>query len=660
MPGVTRDRISAKCKLGNEPFDILDTGGIGGDVDASFTDQVHAEVEIALTAADLLLFVVDGQDGLTPVDQELARRLRKIDKPLILVVNKIDHDKHTVHAAEFSRLGFKAQLPSAPNTTRHRRARRLDRARRPATARPPAPSRSRSRSRRRHQAQRRVFAHQAILEDQRTMVSHISGTTRDAIDIPYERHGHKYVLIDTAGIRPRGKVDSSVEIFSVMRSESSIRRSDICCLVIDATMGVTAQDKKIAGLIQEASRPCVIAVNKWDLIKEQTSDKAALKEVLENMRAELFFLDYAPLMLVSAKTGAELTRLFKAFENIHRGATARIGTGVLNRLIRPPSPSIRHSSVADDASRSLRHAARTAASRLDPPSRRSSVNDDKLLVQNYRRHLNPGFASTRHTGLPIKLHLAPANHGRERSSRRTEAPSRGRRQLDEQSEQSLLTSAATLKRKAPRFRGAHHEQNGCGKALRSAHEQHGTGALDFAVDLAVEVRGHARDSTGQNFTTLGDEALEKVGIFVVERLEGGIDAPARHRAVGFAKIGAALRSLGLHGCGALGLLGFAVKRVALQVRVVLLLFEPVRRVGALLVARRDVARDGFAFGFRLGAFQDDEIAGHGAYSLLLSVAGSSSSVSPGSSSVRPKREVTGTRARLTLPCFSICDWHSTV
>ncbi len=413
MPGVTRDRISAKCKLGNEPFHMLDTGGIGSQVDASFTEQVHAEVEIALTAADLLLFVVDGQEGLNPVDLELARRLRKIDKPLILVVNKIDHDKHTSYAAEFSRLGFKAQLSiSAEHNLGIEPLVAWIERELPGYGTSPAGQEPEQKPLRIAIVGRpnvgKSSLTNAILEDQRTMVSEISGTTRDAIDIPYERHGHKYVLIDTAGIRPRGKVDSSVEIFSVMRSEGSIRRSDICCLVIDATMGVTAQDKKIAGLIQEASRPCVIAVNKWDLIKEQTSDKAALKEVLDTMRAELFFLDYAPLMLVSAKTGAELTRLFKAFENIHRGAATRIGTGVLNRLIQtavtvhpPPSVSGRRLKIL--------FATQPEPQRHDSipiPEIVLFVNDDKLLIQSYRRHLESKIrAHTPYTGLPIKLHL---------------------------------------------------------------------------------------------------------------------------------------------------------------------------------------------------------------------------------------------------------------
>jgi GTP-binding protein len=248
----------------------------------------------------------------------------------------------------------------------------------------------------------------AILHDERTMVSSISGTTRDSIDIPYERHGNHYVLIDTAGIRPRGKVDNSVEVFSVMRSETSIRRSDLCLLVIDATAGVTAQDKKIAGLIQEAQKPCIVALNKWDLIKDQTEDKESLKAVLEEMRSELFFLDYAPLMLVSAKTGAELTRMFKTIERIRVEAAYRIGTGVLNRVFQ---------TVMSQHPPALRSGKRFKVLFATQPERPSEwpipipelvlfVNDGKLLDQSYRRFLESKIREKApYTGLPLFIHF---------------------------------------------------------------------------------------------------------------------------------------------------------------------------------------------------------------------------------------------------------------
>ncbi|HEX4083516.1 MAG TPA: ribosome biogenesis GTPase Der [Chthoniobacteraceae bacterium] len=335
MPGVTRDRVVAECRLGANPFTVIDTGGIGCDVDASFTDQVHAEVELALLAADAILFVVDGQEGLTPVDADLARRLRRVKKPVVLVINKVDVDKHQNMDLEFSRLGFDHSIrvsaeharnisdmvelaesflaPPSPDAPPPRTPVKLTLVGRPNVG--------------------KSSLINAILQDSRTMVSPISGTTRDAIDVPYERGGQPYVLIDTAGIRARGKVDNSVEVFSVMRSEKSIKRADLCVLVLDATAGVTAQDKKIAGLIQEARKPCVIAINKWDLVEIEGERKEFLHEFLQEIQAELFFLDYAPLTLVSAKRGDNLTRLFQTIEEVRHFSRKRITTGVLNRLV---------------------------------------------------------------------------------------------------------------------------------------------------------------------------------------------------------------------------------------------------------------------------------------------------------------------------------------
>ena len=415
MPGVTRDRIAAVCKLGAAPFEIIDTGGIGSTVDASFTDQVHAEVEIALVASDLLLFVVDAQDGLTPVDLELARRLRRIDKPLIVAVNKVDHDKHDSAITDFGKLGLTPQIaisaehnrgfsellaaieeklppadPAEEQDAPHGSARPVKIA---IVGRPNVGKSSLT---------------NAILHDERTLVSPISGTTRDAIDIPYERHGNHYVLIDTAGIRPRGKVNNSVEVFSVMRSESSIRRADMCCLVVDATAGITAQDKKIAGLIQAAQKPCIVALNKWDLVKDRTEDKESLKAFLQEMRSELFFVDYAPVMLVSAKTGAELTRLFKTIERIRIEAGERVGTGVLNRMFQTVMNA--HPPALQGGKRFkvlfATQPVNPANTPIPIPELVLFVNDGKLLDQSYRRFLESKIREKMpYTGLPLFFHF---------------------------------------------------------------------------------------------------------------------------------------------------------------------------------------------------------------------------------------------------------------
>jgi GTP-binding protein len=429
QPGVTRDRITAVCKLGNDAFEIIDTGGIGGNVDASFTDQVHAEVDIALAASDVLLFVVDGQDGLTPVDLELARLLRRIDKPLILVVNKIDVDQHAPRAAEFSRLGFENSLSISAE---HNRGilplvAWTERLLPPAVHVEPVSGSAAYPIKIAIVGRPNVGKSSltnAILADERTLVSPISGTTRDAIDIPYERHGHRYVLIDTAGIRPRGKVDNSVEVFSVMRSETSIRRADICCLVIDATMGVTAQDKKIAGMIREGHKPCIVAINKWDLIKDKTEDKESLTAVLDEMRAELFFLDYAPTLLVSAKTGAELGRFFKTVERVQKEAQTRIGTGVLNRLL---AEAVAAHPPAMRGGKRLKILFGTqpdavTATSFNVPKFVLFVNDEKLLDDSYRRYLESRLREhAPYTGSPLLFHL------RAREARDTGNTTRGQK-----------------------------------------------------------------------------------------------------------------------------------------------------------------------------------------------------------------------------------------
>jgi len=413
QPGVTRDRITAQCKLGRRPFTVIDTGGIGSDVDADFTAQVRQEVEIAIEASNVILFMVDGQEGVTPVDESIADQLRRVSRPVILVVNKIDHEKHHLLDVEFQRLGFEPMLAISAEHNRgmdellEAVETRLPEPPPPVAEDEPAPPIDIAIVGRPNVGKSSLV--NAILDDERTLVSPISGTTRDAIDIPYERGKNRYTLIDTAGIRPRGKQSSTVEIFSVMRSEKTIRRADLCVLVVDATMGVTAQDKKIAGLIQEAQKPCLVAVNKWDIVKEEAgfgSRKEQLAKTLERIREELFFVDYAPVLLLSALKSEGLGRLFRLIEQIRDGARRRIATAPLNRIMAeaqtahpPPARNGKRFKIvyATQPEGVLRAAVPT-------PSILLFVNQSDLLVDSYRKYLDSRIRKeVAWPGLPIRF-----------------------------------------------------------------------------------------------------------------------------------------------------------------------------------------------------------------------------------------------------------------
>jgi GTP-binding protein len=413
QPGVTRDRIHARCSLGEAPFTIVDTGGIGGHVDLDFTSQVHAEAEIAIETADLVLFVVDGHDGVTPVDETLARQLRKAPKPLILVINKIDHPKHAPNAVEFGRFGFREMVEISAEHDRG-----ISRLIELVEAHLPPPDDDQSEP---GDAAMKIALvgrpnvgksslTNAILRDERTLVSPIAGTTRDAVDIPYRRENRDYVLIDTAGIRHRSKVSASVEVFSVMRSQESIRRADLCCLVVDASAGVTAMDKKIAGMIQDATRPCVVAVNKWDLVRDRTRGKEELSAFLDELHASLFAVNYAPLVLCCATDRIDITRLFKTFEKVRSASRQRLETGPLNRLLQQAMtahpPPIRHgrrfkllyATMPDERSREL----------VPIPAFVFFCNDARLLEDSYRRFLEGQIRATQpFSGLPIVFRLRP-------------------------------------------------------------------------------------------------------------------------------------------------------------------------------------------------------------------------------------------------------------
>jgi GTPase len=426
QPGITRDRISAICSRGEQPFTLWDTGGIFGAGEKDLSAQVHQTAEQALHASDLLLFVVDAKDGLSPIDQDLARTLRRSRKPIVLVVNKIDNEKHEPLAAEFDSLGFEkivsisaehnrgisdllgivGQLLLSPTQSIAQ----------PSTlnvqpisiaiiGRPNVGKSS---------------LINAIVQSERAIVSEIPGTTRDSVDIFYEGDGRQFLFIDTAGIRRRGKHSSSVEVFSVMRAERSIRRADLCILIVDLTSGVTAQDKRIAGLIQEAHKAGLVVLNKWDLVKPKGGERQTIRELADEARERIFFLDYAPVLIASARTGENVERLFGMIGRIERASATRIGTGVLNRLMRAaftanPPQMVKGRRLklfyAAQASGSQNRSAKGRIRRgehLQPAEFVLFVNDPRLFSQSYRRYLEARIRDAQpYDGVPIILTLRP-------------------------------------------------------------------------------------------------------------------------------------------------------------------------------------------------------------------------------------------------------------
>src|SRR5438067_6755521 len=408
QPGITRDRLEAPCVRGSRPFTVWDTGGIGGAGETELAAQVRAAADAAMRESDVILLVVDAQDGLTPIDQELARILRKSKTPVVLVINKIDHPKHEDLESDFARLGFANSIPISAahgrgisgllETIDSLLSQSEIRNPKSVIASPLAlaivgkPNAGKS------------SLINSILRDARTIVSELPGTTRDAVDILYERDGDQFLLIDTAGMRARSKHSTSVEVFSVMRAERTIRRADLCVLVIDLTSGVTSQDKKIAGLIQEADKPCLIVLNKWDLVKPTRGGKKAMELAVTDVRERLFFLEYAPVLVASALTGENVDELFRLIETVRRAAQVRIGTGVLNRMLRAafeenPPPMIGTRRLKLFYAAQARDETNEALSAIKFVL---FVNQPKLLSDTYARYLERRVrAASPFPGLPL-------------------------------------------------------------------------------------------------------------------------------------------------------------------------------------------------------------------------------------------------------------------
>jgi GTPase len=417
QPGITRDRISAKVQAKGKTFTLWDTGGIIGAGETQLSRDVRAAAERAVAESALILFLVDAQDGLNPMDQELARFLRKMRKPVLLVVNKIDDAKHENLANEFAALGFEnifstsaahgrgiAELTDAITKALPETFQTLNNV---SPARTPTSQPLKIAIVGRPNAGKSSLIN-ALLGDRHAIVSELPGTTRDAFDIECERKGQRCVFIDTAGIRARSKHSTSVEIFSVMRAEKTIERADLCLLIIDAADGVRAQDCRIAGLIQKAHKPCVIVLNKWDLVRRGRKSRDAMAQLITTARAELFFLGYAPVLVTSALTGEYAERILQLIGKVRRAARVHIGTGQLNRLLQSAFAS-NPPPMTGGKRLKLFYAAQASADEqriLPTPEFVLFVNSPRLLRPPFTRFLEAKIREVEsYPGLPIQLTL---------------------------------------------------------------------------------------------------------------------------------------------------------------------------------------------------------------------------------------------------------------
>ncbi len=430
QPGVTRDRVTAEAEWNGKPFTLVDTGGIGllrGEKAVDVIVQAALEqVDLAIESASAIILVVNVQEGVVPLDKEVAQKLHRSGKPVLVAVNKVDTERAEKGADEFSELGFERLFPVSAihgegiknlmqaamaflpegsgvqvqdGDVSSADARTDDRPSEPGVLKLAIVGRP-------NVGKSSII--NALTKSSRVIVSPIPGTTRDAVDVPFEVETdgvrQKYILIDTAGMRKTRRVDDSIEFFSVLRSEDSIARSDIVVLVLDAEAGITEQDKKIADRIVENRKACIVVINKWDLYAEdvrkareeeivrrekkqrregQGKEMSTLMEFGKWVQEKLFFLDYAPVIFTSAKSGFHLERLLEAVRYVASQLQQRIPTAILNRTLRD---AVDRRQPISAAGHRLKFFYATQV-RQAPPTFLLFVNRDELFSDPYKKYL---------------------------------------------------------------------------------------------------------------------------------------------------------------------------------------------------------------------------------------------------------------------------------
>jgi len=380
-PGVTRDRLYGKGEWLNRTFHVIDTGGIEfGEVDQILT-QMRYQAELAIDEADVILLIVDSRTGVTDADMDVARMLNRTGKPIVLAVNKVDNFEMRSEIYEFYSLGVGDPVPISgahglglgdmlDEIVKHfppieDEDRQDDIIRFSLIGRPNVGKSSLT---------------NAILGEERVIVSEVAGTTRDAIDTPFERDGQEYVVVDTAGMRKKGKVYEGTEKYSVMRALRAIEESDVVLVLINAEEGIIEQDKKIAGYAHEAGKGVIIIVNKWDVVEK---DDKTMNRFTELIREEFKYLDYAPILFVSAKTKQRVHTILSKVNQVAEAHSMRVPTATLNDLI--TDATIMTPPPTDKGKRlKINYATQVA---VKPPTFILFVNDPEIMHFSYERYI---------------------------------------------------------------------------------------------------------------------------------------------------------------------------------------------------------------------------------------------------------------------------------